>query len=323
MVHHDRNTGGIHLITVKGLTKAKAVSDISFTVEDGHILGIAGAKGTGKTALLDIISGCVDADAGSVVIDGSEIATDVPSVKQLIGYVPQEAPLYRDLTLRAQLKWLAEARGIPSREAADRITALLELLNLKDVADEPLKSLSKSAKQLANIAQAVFHEPKAVLIDEPTAGLDPMDILTLRTAIKEIAKDRCVILATSNLTELCALCDEVAVLDAGKIVSYGTVGEIQNMTIIDNACTLVVKTDTAAAEKAFSGISGVKVTACNAEAGCSRVEVAMDGDKRCELFAAAAKAAAPIVEFVSAKKPLNELLASLSRERIEEGREEA
>ena len=310
------------MITVKGLTKAKAISDISFTVEDGHLLGIAGAKGTGKSALLDIVSGCADADAGSVVIDGTEVATDAPSVKQLIGYVPQEAPLYRDLTLRAQLKWLGEARGIPSRESADKITGLLELLNLKDVADEPLKSLSKSAKQLANIAQAVFHDPKAVLIDEPTADLDPADILTLRAAVREIAKDRCVVLATSNLTELCQLCTEVAILDNGKIVSYGTPDKLQDMTVIDNACTLVLKADAAAAEKAFAGIPGVKLTSCVEEAGCCRAEITMDGDKRCDLFNAAAKAAAPIIEFVPAKKSLGELLTSLSRERKEEGREE-
>ena len=309
------------MIRVKGLSKSyerrQALNGLSFTVEKGEVCALTGLKGAGKTTALDIIAGCMDADAGTVEICGTDIAAETSSARQHIGYVPAEPPVWRDMTPRACLKMNADVRGLLPRESGEKIDAAIKLLGLNDVADTPVKRLSAGAKQMLSIAQAVYFEPEAVIIDEPEQNLNPKEILAFREAVKTLAKDRAVLLASRNLTEMCALCSRVLVMSEGRVVAEGTPDQLHNMTQLADSVTLSVDGDGRAAAEVFGKVAGAAVEGVETKDGLAVVTVKMNGDLRRELFRAAAKADLPVVEMTAARRPLDELLASLVTERVD------
>ncbi|MBO4297361.1 MAG: ABC transporter ATP-binding protein [Clostridia bacterium] len=315
------------MIKVQGLEKSyenrKVLRGLSLTVQPGEIVALTGLKGAGKTTALDIIAGVAAADRGTVEINGIVLDSETSGARQLVGYAPAEPAAPRDMSPRAWLKFLADARGLSAREASEKIDASIKLLGIQDVSDKRMSQLSRAALQLASIAQAVFHGPEAVLIDEPTQNLDPKDILTLRAAIRTVAKGRAVLLASSNLTEMCALCDRVLVLSDGRVVSEGTPDQLHNMTRVGDAVRIVARADEAAARAAFSAVKGAEIANAAACAEGVELTVKMSGDQREALFLAAAKAGLPVLEMTAARKPLESLLDALTTERVEGGGEEA
>ncbi|MBO4885742.1 MAG: ABC transporter ATP-binding protein [Clostridia bacterium] len=315
------------MIKVQGLEKSyenrKVLRGLSLTVQPGEIVALTGLKGAGKTTALDIIAGVAAADRGTVEINGIVLDSETSGARQLVGYAPAEPAAPRDMSPRAWLKFLADARGLSAREASEKIDASIKLLGIQDVSDKRMSQLSRAALQLASIAQAVFHGPEAVLIDEPTQNLDPKDILTLRAAVRTVAKGRAVLLASSNLTEMCALCDRVLVLSDGRVVSEGTPDQLHNMTRVGDAVRIVARADEAAARAAFSAVKGAEIANAAACAEGVELTVKMSGDQREALFLAAAKAGLPVLEMTAARKPLESLLDALTTERVEGGGEEA
>ncbi len=315
------------MIKVQNLSKSyenkKALDGVSFTVNTGEVMGVAGLAGAGKTSLMDILAGVSAADQGSVEIDGIAMDGETAGARALVGYVPAEPPVYRDMTPRALLKFQADARGISPREAVEKIDAAFKRLDLQDVADKPTRRLSRGAKQLISVAQASFFEPAALLVDEPTQGLDAREIVALRAAIRDMAKGRSVLLASANLTELAALCDRVIVLSAGKIVSEGTPDDLQNMTCLADTARLVLRADEQAVRAALSAVKGAEIKEIRPCADGVEAIVGMSGDQREALFLAAAAAKLPLLELTPARKPLQELLEGLVSERVEGGVEEA
>ena len=311
------------MIRVIGLSKrfehVTALDGLDFSVEKGEICALAGLKGAGKTTAMDIIAGCSAPDSGKVEICGIDIADEASSARQHIGYVPAEPPLYRDMTPRAYLKFLADARGMSSRAAAEKIDAAFRLLALQDVADKPVRALSRGVRQLASIAQAIFFEPDAILIDEPTLLLDPKDILALREAIRALKPDHAVLLASSNLTELCALADRVLVMDRGRIVSSGTPDQLHNMTRLDGTVSITLLGGADAVKDALGSVA--QIVSLSSEGAQTTAVIQEKGDQRAQLSLAAAKAGLPILEMVPGRKTLDELLAGLSCERVEGSRE--
>ncbi len=315
------------MIKVQGLEKSyeskQVLRGLSLTVQPGEIVALAGLKGAGKTTAMDIIAGVSAADKGTVEISGVLLDSETSRARQLVGYAPAEPAAPRDMSPRAWLKFLADARGLSSREANDKIDSALKLLGIRDISDKPMNRLNRAALQLASVAQAVFHEPEAVLIDEPTQGLDPKDILALRAAIRAASKDRAVLLASDNLTEMCALCDRVLVLADGRVVSEGTPDQLHNMTRADDMVRVVTRADEAAARAAFAGVKGAEIKSAAPCGEGLELTVKTTGDQREALFLAAAKAGLPVLEMAAARKPLDELLESLTVERFEGGGEEA
>ena len=308
------------MINVQGLEKSyenkQVLRGLSLTVQTGEIVALTGLKGAGKTTAMDIIAGVSAADRGTVEVNGIELDGETSRARQLVGYAPAEPAAPRDMSPRAWLKFLADARGFSSREGSEKIDAAFKLLGIQDVADKPMNRLSRAALQLASVAQAI-------LIDEPTQGLDPKDIMVLRTAIRSVAKGRAVLLASSSLTEMCALCDRVLVLADGKIVSEGTPDQLHNMTRMGDTVRIVARADESAAKNALNGVKNVEIKQVAPCADGVEITVKMTGDQREALFLAAAKANLPVLEMSAARKPLDQLLEALTVERVEGGGEEA
>ena len=315
------------MIRVLNLEKSyegkKALRGLSFSVDKGEIVALTGLKGAGKTTAMDVIAGVCEADKGTVEIGGVLMEGETSRARQLVGYVPAETPAPRDMTPRAYLKFLADARGLSSRDAAEKIDAAFKLLGIQDVADKSMGRLNRAALRLSSIAQAMFFGPEALLIDEPTLGLDPKEIATVRAALKEVSQDRAVLLASESLTEMCALASRVIVLSGGLAVSEGTPDQLHNMTALSDTVRIVARADEAVARAAFAAVKDAAVKSAKITGDGVELAIQMNGDQREALFRAAMNANLPLLELSPARKPLDKLLESLVSERIEGGVDEA
>lgn len=214
------------LIEVKNLTKfygpVAAVKDVSFTVEKGHIYGFLGPNGAGKSTTMNMITGCLAPTSGEVLICGNDIIEDAIEAKKCIGYLPEIPPLYSDMTPFEMLEFVGRARGMKKAELYDRIESVMEETGILDVADRLIKNLSKGYKQRVGIAVAILGDPEIIILDEPTVGLDPIQILEVRELIRRLGEDHIVILSSHILQEISAVCDYVIMISKGKIVASDT-----------------------------------------------------------------------------------------------------
>jgi ABC-2 type transport system ATP-binding protein len=219
------------LIEVQDLTKAygpvTAVDHVSFTVNKGEILGFLGPNGAGKTTTMRILTGFMPATSGTARIAGFDVSTDSMNVRRHIGYLPEAPPLYTEISVEAYLDFVARIKNVPTERRADRITDALEKTNLVDKRHELIKRLSRGYKQRVGIAQALVHDPDVIILDEPTVGLDPKQIIEVRHLIKGLAGTHTIILSTHILPEVSMTCDRVVIINKGKIVAVDTP---QNLT---------------------------------------------------------------------------------------------
>ena len=310
------------MIKVENLKKAyggkSALCGLTLNVAKGEVCALTGLRGAGKTTAMDIIAGAMQADEGLVEIDGISIESETSSARQKIGYVPSKPPVYQDLTPRAYLKFLADARGYSGREASEMIDHAFDLLDLKDVSDKPVKRLAKGVRRMVSIAQAVFFEPSALLVDEPSDELDPKEILTLRSALAELAKDRAVLLASSSLTEIETLADRILVMDKGRIVGECGPHELQNLYVMTDVMNVVTRSPREAIEKALAKESGLTITDVSDCADGLSVQVSMKGDNRAQLFKALS--GLDVLEMTAARRKPDELLEYLVSERFDDSR---
>ncbi len=214
------------MITVEHLTKSYgstlAVDDLSFTIEDGYIYGFLVPNCAGKSTTLNIMTGCLAATDGTVTIGGYDIFENSKEAKKLIGYLPEIPPLYIDQTPREYLAFVAEAKKVSKKERPDEIERVAKETNISHVLDKPIKYLSKGYKQRVGISQALLGNPQIIILDEPTVGLDPMQILEIRELIHNLGKKHTVILSSHILSEVQAICDKVLIIYKGKLVAYDT-----------------------------------------------------------------------------------------------------
>ena len=310
------------MIKVENLKKAyggkSALCGLTLNVEQGEICALTGLRGAGKTTAMDIIAGAMQADGGLVEIDGVSIESETSSARQKIGYVPSRPPVYQDMTPRAYLKFLADARGYSGREASEMIDHAFELMNLQDVSDKPVKRLAKGVRRMVSMAQAVFFGPSALLIDEPSDELDPKEILTLRSALAELAKGRAVLLASSNLTEIETLADRILVMDKGRIVGECGRHELQNLYVMTDMMRVVTRSPREEVEKAIAKEKGLSVADVSSCADGLCVLVNMEGDSRAQLFHALN--GLEVLEMTVARRKPDELMEYLVSERFDGSR---
>ena len=213
-------------ISVRNLTKTygiqKAVDDISFEVKTGEVVGFLGPNGAGKSTTMKIITCYQAATHGDVVLDGISVREDPDNIKKKIGYLPENNPLYYEMAVIDYLKFCAEIQGVAKPELESRIKEMIRKCGLEDEKHKKIQELSKGYKQRVGLAQAMIHNPDVLILDEPTSGLDPNQIVEIRNLIKELGKEKTVILSSHILSEVEATCDRILIISKGKIVANGS-----------------------------------------------------------------------------------------------------
>jgi len=265
-------------IEVKNLSKqygeVKAVSDVSFSVGDQQVLGFLGPNGAGKTTIMKILTGFHFPSNGTAFVDGISVEEQPLEIKKRIGYLPENVPLYGDLTVDEYLSFAADARFIPEQDRPAAINASLEACGLTNYRSRKIETLSKGYRQRAGLAQAILHDPPILILDEPTTGLDPNQIIEIRSLIKELGKRKTVILSTHILQEVEAICNQVLIINDGRIAAQGSPEEIAGTMKGGDTWELIVKgagysVDTGAISGKLSALGGISnVSAENAEDGC-------------------------------------------------------
>jgi len=232
-------------IEVKNLSKqygnVQAVSDVSFSVEDKAVLGFLGPNGAGKTTVMKVLTGFHFPSSGTALVDGIPVDEEPLEIKKRIGYLPENVPLYGDLTVDEYLSFAAEARFIPKEDRASAIGTSLEACGLTDYRSRKIDTLSKGYRQRTGLAQAILHDPPILILDEPTTGLDPNQIIEIRTLIKELGKRKTVILSTHILQEVEAICTQVLIINDGRIAAQGSPEEIAGSMKGGDTWELVLK----------------------------------------------------------------------------------
>jgi len=249
------------MIQVERLTKLygphKAVSDISFNVNDKEIVGFLGPNGAGKSTTMNILTGYISATAGSVSIAGVDILEDPREAKRHIGYLPEQPPLYLDMTVMEYLNFVFDLKGADSGSRVKHLDGIAELVGLKDVRKRLIKNLSKGYRQRVGLAQALVGDPSVLILDEPTVGLDPRQITEIRRVIKNLGRTHTVILSTHILSEVTAVCERLLVISNGVIVADGTPAELTKQAAGENNFTVRVAGSQKAAAALLSNVLGV------------------------------------------------------------------
>ncbi|NNE47420.1 MAG: ATP-binding cassette domain-containing protein [Rhodothermales bacterium] len=214
------------MIEVRKLTKKygaeRAVDDISFNVDQGEVLGFLGPNGAGKSTTMKVITCFLPPSEGTVIVDGEDVRKEGLHVRRKIGYLPENTPLYHDMTTYDYLRFIADMRSIPSSEQSGRLAEMIDVCGLETVLGKRIEALSKGFRQRVGLAQAMIHDPPILILDEPTSGLDPNQIVDIRELIKTVGQRKTVILSTHILSEVQASCDRVLIINEGKLVADGT-----------------------------------------------------------------------------------------------------
>ena len=250
----------VAMVEVVGISKSygsiKAVDEISFSTDKGDVLGVLGPNGAGKSTAMKIITGFLNPDAGRVTIGGDDISEAPIAVKKRIGYLPEGAPLYADMTTSAFLDFIAQVRGFSGAEKQKRIDQAVERVNLDVVLDQPIETLSKGFKRRVGLGQAILHDPEVLILDEPTDGLDPNQKHEVRNLIQEMSSEKVIILSTHILEEVDAVCNRTLIIAEGKVVADGTPAELEARSSLHNTVTLTV--NNGIVDLAIESISKVK-----------------------------------------------------------------
>lgn len=275
------------MIEVNNLTKFygdhKAVDNISFSVKDGTVCGFCGPNGAGKSTTMNIMTGCLSATEGTVTIGGYDIFEQPMEAKKLIGYLPEQPPLYLEETPREYLRFIAEAKKVPREKLEDEIERVMDETQISDVADRLIKNLSKGYKQRVGIAQTLLGNPKVIILDEPTVGLDPIQVVEIRDLIKKLGKKHTVILSSHILSEVQQMCDEIIIIAKGKLIAYDTTENLEKL--LQPKVTLEIQTDAdrEESEEVLSAIEGIEKAEYSEADGLLNVLITTVPEKELEI----------------------------------------
>ena len=249
------------MIEIEHLTKRygghTAVSDLSFTVDSGQIYGFLGPNGAGKSTTMNIMTGCLSATEGAVRIDGHDIFEEPEQAKRLIGYLPEQPPLYMNETPEEYLRFVGEAKGLRGAELERQIDEVIRQTGIEGVARRRISALSKGYKQRVGIAQALLGNPKVIILDEPTVGLDPIQIIEIRDLIKELGQTHTVIFSSHILSEVQTICDQIIMIAKGKLVAFDTPENLEQHLLTPNEVILTTDASANEVQTLLEGISNV------------------------------------------------------------------
>jgi len=235
------------MVTVEHLTKKygdfTAVSDLSFEIDEGGVYGFLGPNGAGKSTTMNIMTGCLSATDGHVRIDGHDIFDEPDKAKRLIGYLPEQPPLYMNETPAEYLRFVGEAKGIRGQKLVEQIDEVIRQTRIEDGKDKLISKLSKGYRQRVGIAQALLGNPKVIILDEPTVGLDPIQIIEIRDLIKQLGQEHTVILSSHILSEVQTICEKVLIIAKGKLIAFDTPEKLEKHLLSSNQITFVAEAE--------------------------------------------------------------------------------
>lgn len=320
------------MIEVKNLVKRygehTAVDHISFQIEKGKIYGFLGPNGAGKSTTMNMITGYIASTEGSIIIDGHDILDEPEEAKKCIGYLPEQPPLYFDMTVLEYLKFAADLKKIPKAKKSAMIEEVMEEVKIADMKNRLIKNLSKGYRQRVGLAQAILGYPEVIILDEPTVGLDPKQIIEIRSLIKSLKKKHTVILSSHILSEVSAICDYVLIISHGRLVASDTPDNLSHLAAGSNNLSLLVKGEKDYIKAALDSIEGIKETVMdyNGQQKLWNVKITTQEllDIREELFYKMAESRCPIMEMQSKKVSLEEIFLELTtdNQNEEESKEE-
>ena len=302
------------MIQVEHLSKEyggnPALVDVSFTVSDGKIYGLLGPNGAGKTTTMNIMTGCLAPTSGSVSIDGHDIFDEPVAAKKLLGYLPEQPPLYQDMTPQEFLLFVAKLRNVPRGERKAQIDRVIAVTKIDDLRHRLIKNLSKGYKQRVGIAQALLGDPKVIILDEPTVGLDPKQIIEIRDLIKALGERHTVILSSHILSEVQAVCDHILIINKGRLVASDTPENLEKLFAGMSTLKLTVRAPREAIREALSSVPHIaEMQIDDGENGELLVTLTADGDAdlREDLFRAFSQKGLPILGMTAARASLEDI----------------
>jgi ABC-2 type transport system ATP-binding protein len=309
------------MITVDRLTKVygdkTAVSDVSFEMKAGEILGFLGPNGAGKTTTMRILAGYMPATSGSASIDGHDVFSDSLAARRAVGYLPENVPLYAEMSVRSYLDYMATLKGVPGKSRRARVADAAERSRVTHVLDSKIGKLSKGYRQRVGLAQALVHDPKVLILDEPTVGLDPKQITETRSLIKSLGGDHTIILSTHILPEVSMTCGRVIVINEGRLIAQDSVENLTRRSAGHQSVQIEVRGPADEARRRFQKVAGVQHVQAQVGAIGARfvVESAADKDLREELARVVVQAGWGLLELSQLKTSLEDVFLKLiSRE---------
>jgi len=312
------------MIEVRHLTKRYgphlAVSDLSFTIEKGRVYGFLGPNGAGKSTTMNIITGCLGATEGDVFIGGHNIFEEPQKAKSLIGYLPELPPLYLDMTPAEYLRFVLRAKRVPRKQWAEQLEYAMESTKIVDVQHRLIRHLSKGYRQRVGFAQALLGNPEVIILDEPTVGLDPAQIIEIRELVRALGKNHTVILSSHILSEVNAVCDSILIISKGKLVASDTPENLTHLFHGTPQLTLDIRGSESEIAKVLQGDALVNNVsyAPGAEPGITRVVINSEEDLREKLFFQFADARLPILEMSHSRASLEDVFLELTTANAEE-----
>ena len=301
---------------VKKYGEHVAVDDLTLTVEPGKIYGFLGPNGAGKSTTMNMITGYLGATSGEVKINGHDIFADPQEAKKCVGYLPEIPPLYTEMTVREYLDFVAELKGLDKKVRKTQTEEIMELTHTKEVSERLIRNLSKGYRQRVGFAQAIMGYPDVIILDEPTVGLDPKQIIEVRDLMKELGKKHTVILSSHILTEISAVCDHVFILSKGKLVASDSTEHLLERMSGAQEIALLVKEKEQRMEELLKELPGVAEVSREpgeaAEEVLFHVTAERGEDIREALFHACAKEEIPVLEMHTETKSLEDVFLELT-----------
>ena len=308
------------MIEIQNLTKAygkiSAVDDISFSVEKGEIVGFLGPNGAGKSTTMNILAGFISSTSGTVKVEGYDVLENPLEVKKRIGYLPEQPPLYLDMTVNEYLNFCADLKDVPIKEWKTQKKDIMELVKITHVSHRLIKNLSKGYRQRVGLAQALVGTPDVLILDEPTVGLDPKQIIEIRKLIRALGKDHTIILSTHILPEVSAICDRVIIINKGKIAAIDTPDNLSKKLTDFSRFTITVAGPENKVKGILHDLYGVKYLETSGKLNSDEFSYIVEADKEIDvrkpMFNQLAAAGYPILELKSLSLSLEDIFLQLT-----------
>ena len=308
------------MIEVNNLVKRygdhTAVDHLSFKIEKGKIYGFLGTNGAGKSTTMNMITGYIASTEGTVRIDGHDILEEPEAAKKCIGYLPEQPPLYFDMTVLEYMKFVADLKKIPKDKKATMIEEVMDMVKISDMRNRLIKNLSKGYRQRVGLAEAIMGYPEVIILDEPTVGLDPKQIIEIRTLIKDLKKKHTVILSSHILSEVSAVCDYVLIISHGKLVASDTPENLGKLAEGSNTLEMLIKGEKSQIKQALESIEGVNSVTIEKDEKqnlwSAKVSTEENNDIREKVFYKMSDINSPIYEMKSKKVSLEEIFLELT-----------